>query len=74
MVVFEHLECVKQYVTDGEGISFVPSREEFLSKLIKLCTDKNFYYEQAQKAIQSVEHLSEIYEKERLTKELSIYD
>ena len=69
-VVFDHLECVKQYVTDGEGISFVLNHEAFLSKLIELCTTPDYYSVQARKAIQSVDYLSEAHEKERLIKEL----
>lgn len=69
-VVFDHLECVKQYVTDGEGISFVLNHEAFLSKLIELCTAPDYYSVQARKAIRSVDYLSEAHEKERLIKEL----
>ncbi len=69
-VVFDHLECVKQYVTDGEGISFVLNHEAFLSKLIELCTALDYYSVQARKAIRSVDYLSEAHEQERLIKEL----
>ena len=69
-VVFDHLECVKQYVTDGEGISFVLNHEAFLSKLIELCTAHDYYSVQARKAIRSVDYLSEAHEQERLIKEL----
>lgn len=69
-VVFDHLECVKQYVTDGEGISFVSNHEAFLSKLIELCTTPDYYSVQARKAIRSVDYLSETHEQKRLIKEL----
>ena len=69
-VIFDHLECVKQYVTDGEGISFVLNHEAFLSKLIELCAAPDYYSVQARKAIRSVDYLSEAHEKERLIKEL----
>ena len=69
-VVFDHLECVKQYVTDGEGISFVLNHEAFLSKLIELCTAHDYYSVQARKAIRSVDYLSEAHEQKRLIREL----
>lgn len=69
-VVFDHLECVKQYVTDGEGISFVSNHEAFLSKLIELCTAHDYYSVQARKAIRSVDYLSEAHEQKRLIREL----
>ena len=69
-VVFDHLECVKQYVTDGEGISFVSNHEAFLSKLIELCTAHDYYSVQARKAIRSVDYLSEAREQKRLIREL----
>ena len=69
-VVFDHLECVRQYVTDGEGISFVTSHKDFLSRLMELCQDQDYYRVQAKKAIQSVDYLSEAHEQERLIKEL----
>ncbi len=69
-VVYDRLECVKQYVSDGEGIRFVNTHKDFLLELIKLCTDEKYYKEQAAKATVSVEYLSDKRERERLIKEL----
>ena len=69
-VVYDRLECVKQYVTDVNGIRFVHTHVDFVSELVTLCNDKDYYKTQAQKAIDSVEYLSENRERERLLKEL----
>ena len=69
-IVYDRLECVKQYVTDGKGICFVCSHEEFLNAIIKLVCDCDHYQLQARLAIESVAYLSEQEEKERLLKEL----
>ena len=69
-VAFSRLECVKQYVNDGCGISFVDSHSDFLEVLIKLCTNWEYYEKQSKKAHLSVEYLSEANERERLIKEL----
>lgn len=69
-VVYDRLDCIKQYVTDGNGIKFVPSHDAFVLELVALCKDNDYYKNQAQKAIASVEYLSEYHERERLLKEL----
>jgi len=65
-VVYDRLECVKQYLKDGAGIRFVPNHKVFLSELKRLCEDRNYYIAMARLAMQSVEHLSETHEKDRL--------
>lgn len=69
-VVYDRLSCVKQYLTDGNGIRFVTSHEMFLSELRALVTDETHYAEQAARACSAVAELSAAREKTRLTEEL----
>lgn len=69
-VVYDRLECVRQYVRNGKGIRFVKDRDGFLSELMLLCDAPLYYKKQAEAAVKSVEYLSEENEKKRLIEEL----
>lgn len=69
-IIYEHLDCVKEYLNNEEGIFFVKDRKQMQKKIINLLNNEKEYLNQAQLAINSVEYLSEANENERLIKEI----
>lgn len=69
-VVYDRLDCVAQYVSNGNGIIFVKTHKEFINALRTLIECGDYYMAQATRASEAVKDLSTTRENLRLIKEL----
>ena len=69
-IVYEHIDCVKEYVIRGSGIVFVKEHKDFLHEIFNLYNNCKYYEEQSKKAIDNVFSLSEKEEIKKLLREL----
>ncbi|MGM9880890.1 MAG: non-hydrolyzing UDP-N-acetylglucosamine 2-epimerase [Bacilli bacterium] len=69
-LLYDHIDCVNQYVEANKGILFVHTLIDFKNAIIKLYSDNEYYQMMSKQAIVNVLKLSEEYEKIRFNYEL----
>lgn len=68
-VLYSKIDCVKQYLTSGDGVTFVNTIGEFITELIKLIQDKDYYSRMSVLALNNVKQLSQEAEMEKFQHE-----
>ncbi len=69
-VVYDNIDCLAEYATINNGISYVENLNDFVGKVYELCTNSNFYKIQSNEALENSSQFSIEKQKKLLLKEI----